>query len=148
SLRKVRQKADSARLREASLAAVAYRQMISLADLHLRAGQPGKAAEVLRASPSEARHWEWGYLSGKTQGERVTILHSATVLGLAYSPDGKRLATGARDGTVRIADAATGKFLLRLDGHQGAVECVAFSPNGKRLASGGTEILVWDAESG
>jgi WD40 repeat protein len=43
--------------------------------------------------------------------------HTGPVFGVALSPDGKRIASGSDDGTVRVWDAATGKNLLTLNGH-------------------------------
>lgn len=60
------------------------------------------------------------------------------------SPDGKRIATAATDRTVRIRNAATGRLLLTLRGHQNVVTSVAFSPDGRSVLSGsrdGTAIL-------
>src|SRR5262249_3660662 len=59
---------------------------------------------------------------------------------VAFSPDGKRLASGGLDRAVRLWDLATGKELLRLSGHTQAVGTVEFSRNGQRLLSapGGT----------
>ena len=57
---------------------------------------------------------------------------------MAYSPDGKTLASACDDGTVILWDAATGKPRGEpLAGHKGAVYAVAFSPDGKTLASAG-----------
>jgi RNA polymerase sigma factor (sigma-70 family) len=67
---------------------------------------------------------------------------------LAYSPDGKRLASwGHQNDTIRVWDAATGKELAHLRGHRGDVTAVAFLPGGEGLisASGDTTLLVWDA---
>jgi WD40 repeat protein len=67
---------------------------------------------------------------------------------LALSPDGKRLASGSRDWTVKVWDTATGQETWTLQGHAGPVYSVAFSPDGKRLASGGRDLKVWDAATG
>lgn len=76
--------------------------------------------------------------------------HTDAVLCVAYAPDGKTLATGAMDGTVRLWDAATGKEKSVLRGHRNSVYAVAFSPNGKLLASGGggMALRLWDAATG
>ena len=56
---------------------------------------------------------------------------------MAFSPDGKTLAAGAADGTVRLWDMATRQPIGNpLNGHGGAVNSVAFSPDGKTLAAG------------
>ena len=69
---------------------------------------------------------------------------------MAFSPDGKRLASASLDRTVKVWDAATGQETLTLKGHTGWSLSVAFSPDGKRLASasGDRTVKVWDAATG
>src|SRR5262249_55153025 len=73
--------------------------------------------------------------------------HGGLVLGVASSPDGRRLASCGEDKTVRVWEAATGQEVLGLRGHVDMSLCVAFSPDGRRLASCGRDatIRLWDA---
>jgi WD40 repeat protein len=68
------------------------------------------------------------------------------VSAVAFSPDGKTLATAGSDRAVRLWEVATGKERGRLAGHRGWVSAVAFSPDGRTLAAGtyGSVVLVWD----
>lgn len=72
--------------------------------------------------------------------------HDADVAGIAFSPDGKYLASASLDKTIGIWNVTHGRRIASLKGHEGGVLCVAFSPDGKLLASGSadTMILVWD----
>jgi hypothetical protein len=66
---------------------------------------------------------------------------------VAFSPDGRRLASNTDYGTVNVWDALTGQQVLALQGHTGKVSSVAFSPDGRRLASASVDqtIRIWDA---
>src|SRR5262245_55895568 len=72
--------------------------------------------------------------------------HAGWVGGVAFSPDGKILATASGDKTVKLWDPATGKERATLKGHEDCVTCVAFTPDGGLLASGGFDktVRVWE----
>ena len=71
--------------------------------------------------------------------------HTASVFCVAYSPDGRTLASGDRDGTIMLWDLKTSKERATLKGHTAGVQSVAYSPDGKTLASGGEDdtIKLW-----
>jgi Tol biopolymer transport system component len=76
---------------------------------------------------------------------------SQTVFSVAWSPDGRTLASACNDKAIRVWDVAGGKLLRTLNGDQSPVWSVAWSPDGKTLASGGADnktIQVWDVASG
>jgi WD40 repeat protein len=72
------------------------------------------------------------------------------ITGLAFSPDGSRLATASDDDrTARVWDATTGTEVARVE-HEKGVPVVAFSADGTRIATGSRDMTarVWDAETG
>jgi WD40 repeat protein len=76
--------------------------------------------------------------------------HGGWLTCVAYRPDGKQIATGAEDQTVRLWDANNPAVHKTLKDHEGAVMGVAYTPDGKFLLSGcmDSRIRVWDADSG
>ncbi|HEV8484192.1 MAG TPA: WD40 repeat domain-containing protein [Blastocatellia bacterium] len=104
-------------------------------------------AQLLDPGLKELRGFEWFYLWRVVQNEPTLTGHSASVSAIAYSPDGKTLATGSLDNTVKLWD--TSSCVATLEGHSGSVSAVAFSPDGKTLAtsSSDTTVKLWDTAS-
>jgi tetratricopeptide (TPR) repeat protein len=77
-------------------------------------------------------------------------LHTARINALAWSPDGRRIASGSTDKTVRVWDPTRGEELLRFDVPDAVVTQCQWSPDGRRLAAVGADgtILIWDASAG
>jgi WD40 repeat protein len=67
--------------------------------------------------------------------EGKVIRRDSVAVAVAFGPDGKTLASGSEDQTVRLWDPATGKAFATLEGHAEPVQAVLYSPNGKVLAS-------------
>src|SRR5437868_6162179 len=74
--------------------------------------------------------------------------HTGLVYSVAFSPDGKLLATAGVDKTVRLWNPADGKEVKNLGGHKEPVYWVAFSPDGTLLASSSNDamIKIWDVQ--
>ncbi len=94
------------------------------------------------------------YAAAAVPLERRLTGHAETVSALVYSPDGKTLASGAYDGTVRLWDTRTGRTGKVLTGRSDAdapdlVRTVAFAPDGRTLAtSHGDDARLWDLDTG
>ncbi|QSV66732.1 MAG: NACHT domain-containing protein [Aphanizomenon flos-aquae DEX188] len=82
--------------------------------------------------------------------ESVFATELTSVLAVAFSPDGKVLATGEKDGRVRLWNVITGKELLTLRGHSSGVYSVAWSGDSQTLASGSDDntVKLWNVQTG
>jgi tRNA A-37 threonylcarbamoyl transferase component Bud32 len=120
-----------------------YFNRIGLAQREWSANNVARAEQLLDECPPHLRHWEWHYLKRLCHGERYTLQTRRSVRGLAFSPDGTRLALALSGGNaddehvgLRVVDAGTGREVLRCRGHRGDVHGVAFSPARERSRSG------------
>jgi WD40 repeat protein/tRNA A-37 threonylcarbamoyl transferase component Bud32 len=86
----------------------------------------------------DLRGFEWRYLWNLSRGDQSATLtgHAWTITCAAYSPDGKLLASGSQDGSVKIWDAQRRQLITTLPG-SGAIWSVAFSPDGTQLIKSG-----------
>jgi len=113
--------------------------------VELEAGEPlSPNALVSRpASIKGVRSW-----TIETRGPRGTDNHGVG-LGIAYSPNGRQLATAGEDAPIRVWDPDDGQLLRAFVGHAERVNGLAYSPDGKTLASGSSDgtLRLWDAES-
>ncbi len=85
-----------------------------------------------------------------TNTQSQKFRRSSIVWSLAFSPDGKTIASGSDDNAIKIWNTESGKELRTLTGHSDLVRSVAFSPDGKSLASGSDDrtVRVWNMENG
>jgi WD40 repeat protein len=105
--------------------------------------RPGRALLVvlLALAPTAAR----------AQPEpRAKLEHDGPINCLTFSPDGKLLASGDRDGVVRLWNVGTGKEVHKLDTGRGEILTAVFAPHGKTLATSGTDgiIRLWHTATG
>jgi WD40 repeat protein len=111
--------------------------------LRLREADTGQEVRILGGHPGRIR------LQGRRPDGTVYFLGGVTAA--AYSRDGRRLASGGADGTIRVRDPESGRELFAIaPAHRSAVTGVAFSPNGKLLASSSWDrtVCIWNAETG
>jgi WD40 repeat protein/tetratricopeptide (TPR) repeat protein/tRNA A-37 threonylcarbamoyl transferase component Bud32 len=141
-----------------------YYSQVTRARLEYQANNVTEARRLLKLCDRNRLGWEWHYLDRLCHAELLTLpAGSVRVSAVAYSPDGKRLASAAFDpfrtsrgqpaepGKIVLRDAATGALLAEpLSGHQAEIRDLAFSPDGARLASCSVDhtVRLWDATTG
>ncbi len=112
--------------------------------LKLLAGRPGTPVqlEVLPAGAATTRVYQLA--RGEFEAEDAAILH------LAFSPDGRWLASATATGVVRLRDVNSGQEMATINAHKGEVTALAFSPDGKVLATGGVDqaVGIWNVPDG
>ncbi|HZY83756.1 MAG TPA: WD40 repeat domain-containing protein [Gemmataceae bacterium] len=140
------QKEEAAILARLEAAGVDFKVDAALLDRLKRAGASDAVLAALGKEKAPP-----GKPAGPVNVVRPMVIkgHTNTVHAVAFAPDGRLIATGSEDKTIRIWGAATGQRQERIS-HTDPVYCLAFSPDGKTLASGGTDkaVTLWDVASG
>jgi len=118
---------------------------------YIRRVQELLGSYVPKPGQEDMRGFEWYYLWRLCHGDLLTLKgHRDSVTSVAFSPDGRKLATGSWDGAAKLWNIGGGQELATLKGHRSYVFSVAFSPDGKRLATGSWDrtVKLWDADTG
>lgn len=109
---------------------------------------PGPSGRLYSADfQGNVKAWD---LKESKEAWKIDAAHPGWLKAMALSPDGSLLATGARDGVVRLWSASDGKLMKELKGHAKDVYSAAFHPDGKSLATGDYDgkVLHWDPATG
>ena len=101
------------------------------------------------------RGWEFRHLWNRFNSKQTFQGHTASVLSVAWSPDGKKILSGGDSGDegwgqAKIWDAETGREILKLQGHEDNVTSAVWSQDGTRILTGSSDktAKIWDAITG
>lgn len=113
----------------------------------------GSRVAVIDGAPGAVSVWDWiGHGDRSSRGDPVLLGESRSMLNtsVAFSPDGRRLASGGTEGAIEIWNPDGIEPPDALRGHDGSVSDVAFSPDGRHLASCGSDgtVRIWDLVGG
>jgi WD40 repeat protein/serine/threonine protein kinase len=115
----------------------------------------GRGRELLKAhwperGEPDLRGFEWRYLWNLCRGDNFHTFpgHSDVVSCVAFSPDGKTLASGSADSSVKLWDVANRRLVTTLPAHAGRVAWIAFSNDGEMLATAdGDGVNLWNVNT-
>jgi WD40 repeat protein/serine/threonine protein kinase len=126
-----------------------YFQRIALADREWSANNLGRVEQLLEDCPPNLRGWEWHYLKRLRYQTLSPLDHGSLVLCLAFNPTGQYLASGSRDGVIKVWDLESGQPLRTFRAGEVMAHSVAFSPDGQRLACACSDgsLKIWDLQA-
>jgi WD40 repeat protein len=118
-------------------------------DAFIPAIRAGKILQKQRALNPSGLNALQEVLNNRSEYNRLEG-HQSSVSSVSFSPDGKTLATGSSDKTIKLWNLEIGKEIRILQGHQSSVSSVSFSPDGKTLATGSWDntIKLWNVATG